>query len=223
MSSVEPLKKELDKQTLMKIKDALLRMIRYHSKKCLEGYIFTEVEEEETAVREIPIYGFWLSFVLLATDYMNIILKTHFDFSSILPILKKIFNTKDIEISQQMAESFMNEYSNLFGTKIKNSIYEIGIPAGMSLPVLTRGFDNYLFEEYFKSSANISNAGSSNKKRETYQYSKVWKFTTDETTIFCSVEIDIMSLLAFEKLEPLLKWDPKKNAEEKTDKMEFLL
>ena len=223
MSSVEPLKKELDKQALLQIKDALLRMIRFHSKKCLEGYIFAEVEEEETAIREIPIYGFWLSFVLLATDYMNIILKTHFDFSSILPILKKIFNTKDFEISQQMAESFMNEYSNLFGTKIKNSIYEIGIPAGMSLPVLTRGFDNYLFEEYFKSSANVSNVESVNKKREKYQYSQVWKFTTDETTIFCSVEIDIMSQAAFEKLEPLLRWDPKKNAEAKANKMEFLL
>lgn len=223
MDTVGPYKEQLDDEALIKIKDALLRMIRYHSKKCIEGYIFAEVEEEETQVREIPIYGFWLSFVLLATDYMNIILKTHFDLSSIHPILKKIFNAKDIETSQQMAESFMNEYSNLFGTKVKNSIYEIGIPAGMSLPVLTRGFDNYLFEEYFKSSAKTSKTGTTSIKRESYQYSQVWKFTIDESNIFCSVEIDIMSLPAFEKLKPLLDWDPKKDGDDKAGQMEFLL
>lgn len=202
------------------VKKALLKMIRYHSKHCLEGYIFSAVDEQNADYREIPIYAFWLSFVLLATDHMNIILKTHFNFSSIQPILKKIFSEEDEKITQQMAESFMNEYSNLFGTKVKNTLFDIGVPTGMSLPVLTRGFDNYLFEEYFRSAKNLS-SGSQNA--DLFQYTDVWRYQTDQTTIHCSVEIDILSMPAFDKLKQLIEWDPKQNIDAMLSKMEFLL
>ena len=220
LSSSSKLKIEEDDEALVKVNEALIKMIQYHAKKCLEGYIFTSVSEIEVKDKGIPIYGFWLSFVLLATDHMNIVLKTHFDYSSVQPILKKIFRSEDADISQQMAESFINEYSNLFGTKVKNTLFDIGISTGMSLPVLTRGFDNYLFEEYFKSTGGDS---SRQQRNQLYQYCMVWGYETEETKIYCSVEIDIMSQPAFEKLKPLIGWDPKKNTDSMVNNMEFLL
>ncbi len=204
-----------------KVKAGLTEMIRYHSKACLESHILMPTHEKELTANthDIPVYGFWLTLVLLSTESMHIILKTHFNFSTLKPILNKIFANQSIEITMEIGESFMNEFSNLYGTKIRNELNNIGVPTGMSLPLLTRGFDNFFFEENFRILRNQSeNAVNSDH----HHLSGAWSFSTGPTHFFYTVEIDIMSAKTFENLSQFIEWSPKDLENMGTSQLEFL-
>ncbi len=204
-----------------KIQAGLIEMMQYHSKLCLENHLGIKPHEKALPINhhEIPVYGFWLTLVLLSTENMHIILKTHFNFSTLRPILVKIFSNQEIDITMDMAESFMNEFSNLYGTKIRNELTSIGIPTGMSLPLLTRGFDNFFFEENFRvlkrQSENAINS-------DHYHLSGAWQFMTGVANIAFTVEIDIMSSKTYASLGKLVGWEPDAGDTDNKGQLEFL-
>ena len=208
MSSQFLFKNEVKTTLQTKIEKKLLKIIKYYSRTSLENFISTTVEVKMTKERRIPIYGFWLSFVMLSTEHMNIILKTHFDSLSLIPFIKKMMAIdQDSGIHHVMIESFINEYSNLFGTKVKNTLYDFGVPIGMSLPVLTRGFDNYLLEEIIEDDSPSYKIATKEKVLLNY----IWEFEFRHRNIYCSAEIEMLSSRAYESLKSILTWSPEEH------------
>jgi hypothetical protein len=90
----------------------------------LMGFSATEIVAEST------VYAHWTSLVLVGCASLRLLFKAH-------------FNSVDLarELDDMEPFDLMREYCNLMGGVIKPLIEGSGIPVGVSLPLITRGFD----------------------------------------------------------------------------------
>lgn len=194
---IEPINTQ---QQFEQAKEKLKMMVKNHSVACLDGYTMLSSTEKPVTVKKIPIYSYWLSLVLLSTDQMQIIVKTHFNFKTLEQLLKKAFKKNDFQVSFTFAQGYINEFSNLLGTKVKNSLNDNGILTGMSLPMMTRGFDNYFFEEYFKTYRENPDQS---QNYDHFHFSEIWGLEVLEADFYVSMEVDVLSAELFERLSTI--------------------
>ena len=83
--------------------------------------------------------------------------------------------------------------------RVKNDLLHLGLASGMSTPILTRGFDNYLMEHVIKHPEEELK----NVLRFDSQSNHTWTLAYPKHHIYCSTEIEILSKHIYKKLEPL--------------------
>jgi hypothetical protein len=100
-----------------------------------------ELERNET----VPIYGHWMSIILIAGHNLSIALKIHFDTIDGLEMLEAIASIPKEKQDMQSAIDGVKEYSNLSAGMLKECLGSYNELTGISIPLMTRGFDELLF------------------------------------------------------------------------------
>lgn len=92
-----------------------------------------------------PVYGHWQSVIFLLSPIMRITLKVFFDSHVSRAQLARIFHRPLADIKDALVYDHMRELLNIAGGSVKRFLEGEGIPAGTSLPLITRGFDEIFF------------------------------------------------------------------------------
>ncbi|RYZ92884.1 MAG: hypothetical protein EOP06_02820 [Proteobacteria bacterium] len=113
----------------------------------------TEIDLQKIEMIEHPvpddyIYGSTITLLQIAAKDLRFTVKVHFNISDVLliPPIKKMKN-RSPERELTAALDFFQEYCNLLGGAISTQIQNEGIVAGLSLPLSSSGFDEYIDSE----------------------------------------------------------------------------
>jgi CheY-specific phosphatase CheX len=88
-----------------------------------------------------PVIGQWLGVILLAGPSLRITVKSFFGISTIAGILAARMRCSPYSIAPSLVEDFVREFSNLYAGGVKRTLGNSGVSVGISLPLVTRGFD----------------------------------------------------------------------------------
>lgn len=109
-------------------------------------------EELEFVPNRLTVFAHWMAFILIAGEGGKIAFKTHYSSTDIQGLVAKAINKDRDKISSQLISDFMREYCNLVGGVIKAKLAQVGIHTGLSIPIVTRGFD-----EIWRMDRDVSN------------------------------------------------------------------
>ena len=143
-------KKMLNKQVApedvrMKLRDIIRGAATNRLDSCTRSKLKLEVTEVENP--DDFVYAYWMSFILLSGKDLQITVKAHF-FSDEARHLAAVGLKKQPEqITQPNIQDFMREYCNLVAGEVKASLWASNVTIGLSLPLITRGFDEVIFSD----------------------------------------------------------------------------
>lgn len=136
----------------------------------------------ETKISEVKnaddfAYDHWMAFIMISGSSIRIMLKIHFNTSTAITMLThKPRRQKDNEKLQRMAMDFMKEQCNLMAGTLKGSFNNAKIVTGLSIPLVTRGFDEAVFSD----------------KVDRSKINDVWCLEWSEGTVTCSSVLEIL-------------------------------
>ncbi len=122
----------------------LQRLVRFASLERMKTVAQREdiEDEDQTFLPDrLQVYAHWMAFILLAGDGGKIMFKAHFTSTDIQSLVARALR-KDIDrVNRQLISDFMREYCNLTAGVIKARLLDVGVHTGLSIPIVTRGFD----------------------------------------------------------------------------------
>ena len=125
--------------------NALVRRLAHEKIRQFSGDATIEIEELEG--EQMPILGHWMAIILVSGESLHLTLKTHFATSEVARIMPASPDLVNVGRLTMMARDFVKEFCNLVAGSIKLALHNQGIATGISLPLVTRGFDE-LFESH---------------------------------------------------------------------------
>lgn len=117
---------------------SLVRALSLSRLQACSGLKDLRVEPCETT---LPVFGHWMSLIMVAGPCLKIFFKAHYLTDEARALSRNVIGKPTAEIDGARASDFMKEYCNLTAGALKNALGEQQIDAGISLPLLTRGFD----------------------------------------------------------------------------------
>lgn len=161
------------------------------------------VEIKEVDNPYSSIYGQWMTIILVSGSKVKISFKAHFKSSDSINHLANKTKKKSEDILLKKSFDLLKEFSNLVGGGIKESLGKENDVMGLSLPLLTRGFDEVLFTDRIRRSGK-------------HKHRDVWSLKAGNVNIVCTTEIQVIDWTGLEDLA-----SPDRNEEEEGD-LEFL-
>ena len=126
----------------------LKRAIRRRSQKAFISC--TGRKDVEIAEVEIPddfMYGQYLAHILIYSPTVQVTFKAHFSLRASRELSATLFGKKAEEVETLQAWDFMKEYCNQAAGSIDTNLRACGFGCGLSLPIVTSGFDEIFFSE----------------------------------------------------------------------------
>ncbi|MFW7379928.1 MAG: hypothetical protein ACOH5I_14035 [Oligoflexus sp.] len=135
----------------------------------------------ETKISEVKnvddfAYDHWMAFIMISGSSIRIMLKIHFNTTTAIDMLTHRPRNKDTDRVQRMAMDFMKEQCNLMAGALKGSLNNAKIVTGLSIPLVTRGFDEAVFSD----------------KVDRSKINDVWRLDWDEGAVTCSSVLEIL-------------------------------
>lgn len=106
-----------------------------------------KVDTIEVENKDDFCYGHWMAFIMISGSAIRIMLKVHFKRSTAIDILGSKTSGESQEKAERMAMDFMKEQCNLMAGSLKTSFNNAKIITGLSIPLVTRGFDEAVFSD----------------------------------------------------------------------------
>jgi hypothetical protein len=131
------------------------------------------------------IYSHWMAIILISGPSAKIVFKTHFKTKAAQKLAAPAYNKSPDAISRAQAIDFIREFCNLTAGGIKASLLPHNLQLAISLPVVTRGFDEIFFRE-------IANPNSLQDQ---------WKLTGSEIEVICTTTADFFANVDFSKID----------------------
>ncbi|MBU2511060.1 hypothetical protein KJ966_06970 [bacterium] len=144
-----------------------------------------------------------MSMIIVAGKSIRIILKTHFNHKDSKPIARHLYGLEQVDDNKSF--DVMKEYCNLSAGFLKKICIEQNIAVGISLPVVTMGF-NEVFTDL-------------NGQEQKMIFEDCWKLTYAEGDIICSCHVDIFEP---EILNNLMEFAATDLDEDNDEEYEFL-
>lgn len=181
----------MDEATTRETYQHVKNVVRAISAKRLRDHTQQEnIEIIDVDQASARVFGHRLGLILIADGgNWNMIFKTYFNRQAVLGIAENIFKNMKIKNEERQVLDYMREFCNLTGGAIRTAFEDKEIIAGMSLPVMTRGYD-----EVFSSG---SSSRSENVQRD------VWKLKTSSGEIYCSISLTINEKKILTKLSKI--------------------
>ena len=123
------------------------------------------------------ILGHWMSLISISGDQLHITFKVQFSIAMARAFADSGVKNDSVEISNSHSKDFIREFCNLLAGNIKNKLAENNVAVGISLPLLSRGFDDLFF-------SGTETVGKSVDR---------WKLTNDKSEIFCISDTEIIN------------------------------
>jgi hypothetical protein len=126
------------------VSEKLQKLVRFASLERMKSVALRQdiiAEELAYVANRLTVHAHWMAFILLAGEGGTITFKAHYSSSNIQSLVALALN-KDIDkINSELISDFMREYCNLTAGVIKTKLADVGISTGLSIPIVTRGFD----------------------------------------------------------------------------------
>ncbi len=129
------------------------------------------------------IFGHWMSLISISGDQLHITFKVQFSVAMARAYAGNGVQENSHEISNSHSKDFIREYCNLLAGIIKNKLAENDIIVGISLPLLSRGFDNLFFTTTDPSGSSVDR----------------WKLAYKDLEIFCISDTDVVNQFTLDK------------------------
>lgn len=97
------------------------------------------------------VYAHWMSLIMIANNNFRLIIKAHYNCSSVEEMNSSVLPHKP---RKEIIHDYMREFCNLIGGNIKALFEQNQIQSGLSLPLVTRGFDE-IFTQFNNSNMNL--------------------------------------------------------------------
>ena len=143
-----------------------------------------EIVEFENMMPNGYVFANSMSMIVVAGKSIRVLLKTHFNHKDSKAIARRLYGLEDIDDSKSY--DVMKEYCNLSAGFLKKICIERDVPVGISLPVVTLGF-NEVFSDAESSGQRVI-------------FEDCWKLRDMESNIICSCQIDVIEPEALEGL-----------------------
>lgn len=125
----------------------------------------------------------WMSQVVVSGPGLRVYFQFFFSAAVLKNWANQIYkNSKEI-ITLEQVHDFAKEYCNLVGGRLKKSLIKSGIKTGVSLPVVSRGFDRI-----FISADDLKNC-----------VVDEWVLCQENLSAICSTEIEVTNKFVLEK------------------------
>jgi CheY-specific phosphatase CheX len=92
------------------------------------------------------VHGNWMAIILVSGKDLRITFKVHFNIKDVKKILEASFAKPYNEIEDDLATDFVKEFCNLTAGYIKQIFEKYELKSGISLPIVTRGFDDIFYK-----------------------------------------------------------------------------
>ncbi|MBY0472262.1 hypothetical protein K2X30_13935 [bacterium] len=92
------------------------------------------------------VYAHWMSIILVSGKDVKMIFKAHFMSKDAKLLASVPYKKASSAIRIEQALDFMREFCNLTAGAIKRSLSDAKVMTGVSLPLVTRGFDEVFFQ-----------------------------------------------------------------------------
>lgn len=159
------------------LRNNLIEIVR---KKVFETFTrstrLNDIQMVELENKDDFVYGHWLSFILISGSAIKIMLKMHFSTIATKKVLAKKMRKEVPAISDRVALDFLREQCNLTAGGIKATLNGQGVITGLSIPLVTRGFDEAIFSDSLDPSKIMD----------------AWRLEWDDGSIVCSTVIEIL-------------------------------
>lgn len=156
---------------------------------------------EEAARSDDFTYGHWMSFIMVSGSAIRIMLKLHFNTRTAVSLMTAKPKADDPEKTSRMAMDFMKEQCNLIAGALKSSLKNANIITGLSIPLVTRGFDEAVFSD----------------KIDKSKTNDVWVLRWDGGEVICSSVFEVLDWARFENFEEV-----EEDTDDEDDDGEFL-
>lgn len=117
--------------------DASRKLLEIHS----QGFKF----ESDHLTQDSRVLGHWMGMVLISAREVKLTFKVHFMTRNAKALAASTYGLPAEQISMDQALDFMREFCNLMAGSYKQALSKIEVDSGISLPLLTRGFDQVFF------------------------------------------------------------------------------
>ena len=119
---------------------------------------------------------------LVSGPDLRIIFSIYFNAHDLKIWASQIFSGSPNDIRLTQVHDVAKEFCNLMAGYMKTILDENGVRVGLSLPFLSRGFDQ-IFSPF---------------QNRTGVYDKVWRIKADESFVTCSISMEIFKNFSFE-------------------------
>jgi CheY-specific phosphatase CheX len=131
------------------------------------------------------VYSHFMSIILVSGASLKITFKTHFKSKDAKVLASSIFNVKPDDVSVPQSLDFFREFCNLTAGSIKWALSQHEVEVGISLPIVTRGFDEIFFP----------------RKQNATHFHDAWKLKASEMIIVCTSNIEFTEAVNLSKLD----------------------
>ncbi len=129
---------------------------------------------------DLSVYGHWMTLILVAGKAAKLTFKVHFMEEEAKKLATHVYARPPTDISTPQAIDFMKELCNLVAGSLKKEFQDSGVIVGISLPMVTRGFD----EVFFPRGDGFS------------QFEDQWKVISSRGEFVCSSHFEVMDIAA---------------------------
>ncbi len=143
----------------------------------LKSYSKIEDVELQAVKSEVGVYGHWMAIILLFGRSIKITIKTHFRMDATRSFAARAFGTDQSQLTDSQARDFAKEYCNLTAGALKRIFEDQKEDVGISLPLLTRGFDEIFTQ--------------GNQQVETTEGVDYWSLKFGDRELIVSAQVDI--------------------------------
>ena len=143
------------------------------------------------------VYSHWMAIILVSGSSIKLTFKTHFKTRFAQIMAANAYNLSPEKIGRDQAIDFMREFCNLTAGGTKASLLSNSINLAISLPIVTRGFDEIFFTELLTQKSLTDH----------------WRLAAKNCEIFCSTTIDFFETVDLTNIEPDFVNGPRSESE----------
>lgn len=140
------LKKKSSDSNAFSNPQALVRILREISTEMMKAQSqLKSIKSADAESDHHRVLAHWMSIVLVSGNGVKLTFKTHFMTKLALRLASKIYQKTPETLSEEQGLDFMREYCNLCAGLMKRLFLVADMRTGVSIPVVTRGFDEIFF------------------------------------------------------------------------------
>lgn len=123
----------------------IVKMIREGSQSRLANFLNLPKVTVEEAEKADLVYCPWMVLIMVSGPLIQICLKIHFKIEHVKAMASNLYGISSDQMTDDQALDFVRELSNLIASAAKAELGNVGITTEVSLPVGTRGWEEFFF------------------------------------------------------------------------------
>jgi CheY-specific phosphatase CheX len=125
----------------------LTNFIRETSRESLARFANVEQPQIEEIDSTIAVLGHWSALILISGTAVRVTFRVYFSTETAKKLASGAYKMSESLVNSDQAYDFMKEYCNLCAGRVKLLLLTNNLQVGISLPLVTRGFDQVFEEE----------------------------------------------------------------------------